>query len=73
MIAPGGRDFGAAKWCWFWRWAAQHTSLRTLTFDVGGDEVPAPSGWEAALAALLAARPAGLHAGQCDFASLIDG
>lgn len=53
--APGGRDFGDAKWDWLWRWAATHAPLRALCFDLGeGDE---PTGLEAAAQRLRACRP----------------
>lgn len=70
MRLPGGRDFGASQWAWFWQWAAEHTPLHTLTFDVGGEEAPAPSGFQAARAALLAARQE-LAVGFSDFAELL--
>ncbi|KAL4422929.1 hypothetical protein ABPG75_009126 [Micractinium tetrahymenae] len=53
--APGGRDFGAAKWDWLWAWAEAHAPLRTLRFDLGeGDE---PAGLEAVSQRLQACRP----------------
>lgn len=72
MRLPGGRDFGQPRWAWFWRWAAKHTALHALTFDVGGDDVPQPAGWEDARAALAAARP-GLAVSMSDFAQLLPG